>query len=158
MTALRCPRVDRFTRVFEALWAAVVVHHACEDAAADAFEAAWHHLDTIPPGGELDWLTTLVGQPGQHEDQATFDLDDRACLHDHHGVTELSVDLDTAAARLTPSDRKVLLTAAHEHTTARAAAAVGCSPATYSVRLHRARQRLRAALHHTPATAPLAAP
>jgi RNA polymerase sigma-70 factor (ECF subfamily) len=50
-------------------------------------------------------------------------------------------------ATLSRDDREVLtLTGWYDLTATEAAAALGCSPATYAVRLHRARKRLAAAL------------
>jgi RNA polymerase sigma-70 factor (ECF subfamily) len=56
---------------------------------------------------------------------------------------DATVDVGRALDRLLPAEREALLLVAWERLDiARAAAAAGCSRATFSVRLHRARRRL----------------
>lgn len=62
------------------------------------------------------------------------------------GVTEKAVTL-TALARLSDQDRELLtLLAWHDLTAAEAASLIGCSRATFFVRLHRARKRFQQAV------------
>jgi RNA polymerase sigma-70 factor (ECF subfamily) len=62
------------------------------------------------------------------------------------GVTQ-RVAVLTALARLSDDDRELLtLVAWHGLSTGEAARVVGCTPATFAVRLHRARKRLERAM------------
>jgi len=71
--------------------------------------------------------------------------------------TDAVVDLQSAWGKLTPADREVLALVAWDGLTGDEAAAVlGCSRAAYSVRLTRARRRLRLLLNLPAATKQLA--
>ena len=122
------------------------------EAVADAFTAAWRHLDSAPPD-PLPWLYRLASNAAINlwrRDSRWTRLQDR--LRDRSrpstipdlAVTAVNVDImTTALARLSDGDREVLLLTGWEGlTSAELAVALGCSEGTAKSRLHRARRRL----------------
>ncbi|WP_213451430.1 RNA polymerase sigma factor [Rhizomonospora bruguierae] len=141
-----------------------------DDVVSDTFLVAWRKLATIP-GSPLPWLlgvarnvarerfrdevrqASLVAELRAWVDEAMADVADE--------VSERGAVL-AALARLGPDDRELLtLVAWHGLSTRTAARVVGCSTATYFVRLHRARKRLQEALagaDPVPRRSPIALP
>lgn len=152
---------DRFRVLFDQHWDAVwrfAVRRAspsqAEDVTAEAFEIAWRKLDEVPTEWALPWLyvtaRNLLANLHRRE-RHTIAVADPAVHHrgapsDGGAVDEADL-FARALARLSDRDREVLSLAAWEQLCpADAARVLGCTAATYRVRLHRARRRLRAAL------------
>jgi RNA polymerase sigma-70 factor (ECF subfamily) len=126
-----------------------------DDVVNDTFLVAWRKLATVP-ASPLAWLlgvarnvvreryrdevrqTSLAAELRAWVDEAEADVAD--------GVAERAAVL-AALGRLSEDDRELLtLMAWHGLSPRQAARVVGCSTATFFVRLHRARKRLLDAL------------
>lgn len=157
---------DRRTRRFEAMFRATyprvlsfalrrsVDRDSAEEAAAETFLVAWRRLDSVP-SDPLPWLlgttrNVLANQrrsarrreaAGPRVDLASVDPPDLATP-----VSEQVADRQAfthAFSTLRLRDREVLALIAWEGLAPREAGKVmGCSAATFSLRLHRARGRL----------------
>jgi RNA polymerase sigma-70 factor (ECF subfamily) len=125
---------------------------AAEDVAAQTFAIAWRRLDTLPPD-PLPWLFGVARHVIRNETRSArrrFRLlaritaqDPPVVAVDHAEWAAERSAVITALGRLSESQREVLRLAAWEGLDARRAAdALGCSPAAYTLRLHRARRRL----------------
>lgn len=120
-----------------------------KDAVAETFLAAWRRFDELPQD-PLPWLIgatrrTLANQRRSSARQAR--VADRLA-HETVPVTGPE-DLAVRAAlqRLTAADREALALVAWDGLTpSQAARSLGCAPATFRVRLHRARRRFERAL------------
>jgi RNA polymerase sigma-70 factor (ECF subfamily) len=151
---------QRFTELYTRHCAAVeryvrrrVVTDEVADVVSDVFLTAWRRLDEIPHAKALPWLygtarrtlanahradrrrsslvELLASQPWRH-------------THDHAESQSERMALALAFESLTDSDQEILRLSAWEALSAREAAVVlDCSAATFHVRLHRARSRLR---------------
>ncbi|MBL1065214.1 RNA polymerase sigma factor [Streptomyces sp. 7-21] len=129
---------------------------AAPDVAAEVFATAWRRIDAVPRDA-LPWLygvaRNTVASHVRAERHAVH-LAERVA-HTHPPGTGRDAG-DQVAARhlvlaawssLAEPDRELLALIGWEGLTVRQAArALGCSAATCSVRLHRARARLRSAL------------
>ncbi|MFI6098370.1 RNA polymerase sigma factor [Lentzea sp. NPDC051213] len=118
-----------------------------EDITSETFTIAWRKLDEMPAHA-LPWLLGIARNLVRAARRQTLhqELVDAPAVDDF-GVVELR----EALASLSEIDQEVLtLIAWHGLTSAEAAQVLGCTAATYFVRLHRARRRLRTALS-TPA-------
>jgi RNA polymerase sigma-70 factor, ECF subfamily len=125
---------------------------AAEDVAAQTFAIAWRRLSALPVD-PLPWLLGVTRQVIRNETRSarrrfrllgriTGQDPPRAARDPAEPVAERSA-IVTALGRLGEGQREVLRLAAWEGMDARrAAAALGCSPAAYTLRLHRARRRL----------------
>jgi RNA polymerase sigma-70 factor, ECF subfamily len=123
-----------------------------DDIVSEVFVIAFRRLDEIP-AEPLPWLLATARRLlANHRralgryDAATAQL---AALHSTVWRDDAlnESELLGALAKLSDSDREELLLIAWEDLDPAAAAAVlGCSRATFAVRLHRARRRLAAAL------------
>lgn len=128
---------------------------AAADVAAEVFTTAWRHSGRLPAGAELPWLYATARnavanhERGRHRAERLHarlaeevpDVRDVA-----EGIAEQQSILRAWAA-LSEPDRELLALIGWEGLSLRAAAAaLGCTAATCSVRLHRARGRLRSAL------------
>jgi RNA polymerase sigma-70 factor (ECF subfamily) len=130
-----------------------------EDIVAETFLVAWRRLEDLPED-PLPWLfgvarhvlhnhkrshrrrEALVAKLG-HRQSPTYAQSGNP-VEDSLVETEIL----SAFSKLPPMDREVLALVAWEGLTpARAAVVLSCSPATFSVRLHRARRRLLQAIH-----------
>lgn len=165
----------RFRAIYERCYAPVLAYalrrigpdHA-HDAVADAFLAAWRHLDRVPDD-PLPWLYRLTSNAMANQRRALARrarLAERAraltptgaaAMLDDPGDRLGEQDLVRAALRrlrrLRPRDREALRLVAWEGLDiAGAAVAMGCLPATMKVRLHRARRRLARLLDDHPPT------
>lgn len=151
---------------FEALWrdhAAAVVRYArrrvlpgeVDEVVAETFLVAWRRLDEVPEPA-LPWLLGVargvsanVLRSARRRDALTERLaiqPVRAPLLHADGS-----QVAAALARLGERDRELLTLLAWDGLdAAQAAESLGVSRATFAVRLHRARRRLRAALDHDP--------
>jgi RNA polymerase sigma-70 factor (ECF subfamily) len=157
-------------QVFAALWTA---HHdsvlaycrrrASAEVAADAatatFGVLWRRIDE-PPADPLPWLYAVARRElaNRRRAQSRFGAftarvrRDRLVIGADMAPDASSQVMDrsnalTALSRLRPDDRELLMLVAWEGLSpAAAAASLGVSVATFSVRLHRARQRLQSEL------------
>ncbi|UFS60358.1 RNA polymerase sigma factor [Subtercola endophyticus] len=134
-----------------------------DDVVSETFIAAWQRRDALPMPA-LPWLyrtarnVMLNSARGSGRRQA---LTMRIATHapgtqtDDVEALERQLDLRAAFGTLSAADQEVLALHVWEDLDARsAAAAIGCSRATYSMRLTRARRRLAALLRETPAPVP----
>ena len=114
-----------------------------EDLTSETFTIAWRKLDDMPAHA-LPWLLGIARNlVREARRQASHDELVDAPAADDYAVVELRA----ALAGLAPADQEVLtLIAWHGLSSAEAAQVLGCSTATFFVRLHRARRRLRRAL------------
>ncbi|MFD2766340.1 RNA polymerase sigma factor [Micromonospora eburnea] len=152
----------RFTAIYDAHHAQVYAYavsrvgrQLADDVVSDTFLVAWRKLPTVP-ASPLPWLlgvarNVLRERYRDEVRQASLTAELRAWADESaadvaDGVTERAAVL-AALARLADEDRELLTLVAWHNLSARAAArVVGCSTATFFVRLHRARKRLQAAL------------
>lgn len=136
-----------------------------EDALSETFLVAWRRLDEVPDNA-LPWLYgvarhALANQVRAEARRAA--LVQRVADHqsrDTPGVGEDTPWISAAMEQLSAADREVLRLDAWEELSPREAAQVlGCLPATYTVRLHRARARLRRLMEDpSPTTTSIARP
>ncbi|MFG3199871.1 RNA polymerase sigma factor [Streptomyces sp. NPDC048208] len=127
--------------------------HAVDDVVADVFLTAWRRLHEVPGEAVLPWLYATAQRllaNARRGEQRRVNLVETVARQRSHHVSDPADDvtgqLAVAAAfdALRQQDRDVLSLALWEGLTARqAATALGCATATYHVRLHRARTRLR---------------
>jgi RNA polymerase sigma-70 factor, ECF subfamily len=154
---------DRRTR-FEALYAEhapAVARYArrradeqtAADVVSEVFVVAWRRFDDVPEDA-LPWLLGCARRVLWHHhraEQRRGRLLDR--LKSSAPRVVVSVELPNSVlvrglVTLSERDREVLLLTAWEGlTTDQAAKVLGCSPQTFRVRAHRARQRLADAMH-----------
>jgi RNA polymerase sigma-70 factor (ECF subfamily) len=158
---------QRFTAMYRAHHAQVYAYavsragrQLADDVVGEAFLVAWRRLDAVPPV-PLPWLlgvarNVIRERYRDEERQASLAIELRAWTDDAaadvaDGVAE-RVAMLAALATLRDDDRELLtLIAWHGLAPRQAALVVGCSVATYFVRLHRARKRLLEALaSHVP--------
>lgn len=114
-----------------------------EDITSETFTIAWRKLDDMPAHA-LPWLLGIARNlVRESRRQASHDELVDAPAGDDYAVIELR----EALGRLSSADQEVLtLIAWHGLSAAEASQVLGCSTATFFVRLHRARRRLRRAL------------
>lgn len=160
-------RQDEFTAAFGEHYAALMAYgrrrapeHDAEDIVAEAFAIAWRRWDDAPPGYVRPWLFSIARNLLANHYRSVRRRQ-RMVLRmmrskaertepspEAYGVARiLRDDMRHALEALSDPDREVLLLAAWEHLGhAEIAQVLGCAPGTARVRLHRARQRLRAVL------------
>lgn len=126
-----------------------------DDIVSDVFVVAFRRLDAIPDD-PLPWLLATARRVLANHRRATGRREaftaQLSALQAGVWRDELGgePELLQALARLSDRDRELLLLVAWEELDpASAAAALGCSRATFAVRLHRARRRLAAAMAQT---------
>lgn len=115
-----------------------------EDITSETFTIAWRKLDKMPSNA-LPWLLGIARNLVKASRRQVWhdELEDVPITDDFVRVVELRV----ALAGLSEADQEVLtLIAWHGLPAAEAAQVLGCTTATFFVRLHRARRRLKAAL------------
>jgi RNA polymerase sigma-70 factor (ECF subfamily) len=125
---------------------------------SEVFTIAWRKFDTVPDP-PLPWLLAVARNVAMSQFRATvreqsvaaemrawLSADDPAVGDVAEDVADRIIAL-TALAELPEADRELLTLVAWHGLAARSAARViGCSTATFFVRLHRARRRLELAL------------
>ena len=125
---------------------------AADDVVSDVFVVAWRRLEDVPDDG-LPWLLgcalrIIANQRRSARRQAA--LRERLSRERVGALPAPAIAdsvLGEALAALNKGDREVLMLIAWEGLEpARAAAVIGCSPRAFSMRLHRARRRLAAAM------------
>ena len=169
----------RFTQMYERYYPRVLGYAArrvaldqAREVADETFLVAWRKLSDIPETAVLPWLlvvarNTIVDQVRRGRRRDALALELARCVEavNQPGADVIAVERMTvlgALARLPDRDREALMLTVWDGLTNReAAAAMGCSPATFAVRLHRARRRLATAMarldnHHqqTPKAVP----
>ena len=129
---------------------------AADEIVSDTFLVAWRRFGELPEPA-LPWLLGVArnlirDQARQSARRESLEAELRAwTMSEPSGAdpAEVVTERDTvlgALTRLTPDDRELLtLVAWHGLTPRDAAKVIGCSSATYFVRLHRARRRLELA-------------
>lgn len=150
---------QRFTELFTHYYGPVLAfarRRLCPDLAqdvvAETFLTAWRHFDDLSEE-PLSWLYRVASHAianqrralarRQHLDDRARLLSDDTATPDHAETVAESTELASAFTSLSERDREVLRLVTWERLDAAAAAAVlGCSSATFKVRLHRARRRL----------------
>jgi len=129
-----------------------------EDIAAEVFTRAWESWPNAP-AEQRPWLLGIARHlvvdhyraTGRGDRLATAMGNQIGPIYDPHTGTDVALDLQRAWAELSPSDREVLALVAWDGLTGEQAASVlKCSRTAFSVRLTRARRRLRALLEHRP--------
>lgn len=125
-----------------------------EDLAAEVFAIAWRRRDAVTPGEELPWLYGIAGNVvrnhrrslrRQHDLLAGWRPADSAPSAEELVLADQG--LADAWGTLRASEREVLALAVFEALpVAQIATVLGISANAVSIRLHRARQRLAAAL------------
>jgi len=159
----------RFTAIYDAHYAQVYAYavtragrQLADDIVSDTFLRTWRRLAAVPEV-PLPWLlgvarnvvreryrdearqVSLAAELRAWVDEADADVAD--------GVAERAAML-AAFARVSEGDRELLtLMAWHGLSNREAAQVIGCSPATFFVRLHRARRSLERALAAAPRAA-----
>jgi RNA polymerase sigma-70 factor (ECF subfamily) len=127
---------------------------AAEDAVSETFLIAWRRLDVVPAEA-LPWLLGVAKKVLANQRRAAgrrapdgpiLPLEAVADPDPGAAVADLVADREafaTAFASLSPGDREVLALVSWDGLAPReAATVVGCAPATFYLRLHRARRRL----------------
>lgn len=145
---------------------------SAEDIAAETFLVAWRRLEHLPDDDALPWLQAiarnlllnerrtsrrrdrlavrLASVPAAPADDAGRSPAGPADTADTADGDETTARVRAALAQLSERDREVLLLTTWDGLDRRRAAVVlGCSPATFAVRLHRARARLARILQTT---------
>ena len=135
-----------------------------KDVVAEVFVVAWRRFADLPPQ-PLPWLLGTArkvlatsrrstGRRAALADRVVHHRPSRAGDDPAEGVVERDAAL-AALAGLRPADREVLCLLAWDGLTpAEAAESLGCTTATFAVRLHRARRRYESALAAADRAAP----
>ncbi|MFT3863631.1 MAG: sigma-70 family RNA polymerase sigma factor [Solirubrobacterales bacterium] len=156
-------RAREFELIFNACYSRVLGYAirrtedrtAAEDAVSETFLVAWRRFDAMPTEAALPWLLGVArkvlanqrraaGRRGPDGPlvplEAVADLETRVAIADTVADRQAFAE---AFAALRPADREVLALISWDGLESREAAAVlECSPATFYLRLHRARRRL----------------
>jgi RNA polymerase sigma-70 factor (ECF subfamily) len=142
--------VEDFSAVYRECYPRVLAYAAshagaqrAEDITSETFTIAWRKLDQMPSNA-LPWLLGIARNLVRASRRQTthYELDDVPADDDF-----ALIDLRAALASLSEADQEVLtLVAWHGLAAAEAAMVLGCTTATFFVRLHRARRRLQSAL------------
>lgn len=156
----------RFTRLYERFYPRVLAYAArrvasdqAREVADETFLIAWRRLTDIPDS-VLPWLLVTArniisdhARRGRRRDALVVELarcSEEMGQQGQPGADVIAVEGITvlgALAQLSNRDREALMLTVWDGLTSREAArATGCSPATFAVRLHRARRRLAAEL------------
>ena len=149
--------IDEWFRCYADRLFAYLLHRAdratAQDVLQEVFVTAFVKADQVPDP-PLGWLfgTGRRLLANRYRGRRRYDqlinrlIDDASAEADAESA-ELKLAFAETLATLPDSDREVLtLTGWYELTPSQAAEALGCTPSTYAVRLHRARKRLAAAL------------
>ena len=159
---------ERFRRLFGEEYAALVAYAMrrtdtradAEDVVAEAFSVAWRRIDDVPPDRHEQrlWLYGVARRTianGRRTRERSARLSVRLATYAENApaadsAIEDSVEIDRALhalARLSDADQEVVRLAVWEDLShADIAKVIGTSVANVSVRLHRAKRRLRSLL------------
>jgi RNA polymerase sigma-70 factor, ECF subfamily len=124
--------------------------HDPDELSAETMAIAWRRLADVPSDDPRPWLIAtarnLLLAEWRRHGTPVGDLDGVELAAPEElppPSVELDAELESALGSLSAQDREALLLVAWEDLTPSAAAAsLGISPATFRVRLHRARRRL----------------
>ncbi|WP_232234153.1 RNA polymerase sigma factor [Micromonospora chokoriensis] len=127
------------------------------DVVAEVFLVAWRRLADVPSASVLPWLygvarLVLANEARGRRRWRELALrvaaePDRSVVYDHADEVISQHDVAIAFAQVSGADQEILRLVAWERLTpAEAAVVLGCSRATFAMRLMRARRRLRARL------------
>ena len=158
--------VDKFTALYRTnhpqVYAYAVTRagrHQADEVVADTFLIAWRRFNAIPRDHPLPWLLAVARNVTRERFRAesrqqAITAEMQAWVQDAEdiadGVTERATVL-AALTRLSEEDRELLTLIAWQGlTSTQVAKVLGCTTATYFVRLHRARRRLQAAMTNHP--------
>ncbi|WP_051723995.1 RNA polymerase sigma factor [Micromonospora chokoriensis] len=151
---------DLFRRHGDAVFAYASDRLGGDDAqglVSEVFAVAWRRLPTIKAGQERPWLfgvarRLLLQHRRSRAGHATLQVRLHSQAHgeiEHGPSTSQRVDVMAALAKLPETDREVLLLRYWYDFNGRESARVlGCTTATFAVRLHRARRRFEDAYGH----------
>lgn len=161
-------------RVFRHAYRLCGNHHDAEDVMAASFLELWRRRKQvrIVEGSILPWLLVTTTNLARNRARAalryhrllkslprTPEASDPAADPYRRYQNQLDQDLAAALGTLTAEDlHLVTLVVFEEHTIAAAAAVLNLTPAAAKSRMHRARQRLRAALEGNTSAKPPTAP
>ncbi|MFC5927080.1 RNA polymerase sigma factor [Micromonospora vulcania] len=155
---------DQFTELYQRhhgdVWRYVarrVVGSDVGDVVAEVFLVAWRRLADVPAGSALPWLYGVARLVLSNEARGrrrwrelTLRVaaePDQSVVVDHADAVISQRDVAVAFAQVSGADQEILRLVAWERLTpAEAALVLGCSRATFAMRLMRARRRLRARL------------
>lgn len=126
------------------------------DVVSDVFVVAWRRLEEVPTDGVLPWLYGVarrtLANTYRSEQRRGRVLDALAAqpdvtVGDHANAVTSRLAVTAAFEKLSSNDQEALRLALWEDLSpSEASRALGCSVATFQVRLHRARKRLRKAV------------
>lgn len=158
-------RVRRFEALFTQSFESILAYalrradsEQAEDAVAETFATAWRRLDDVP-AEPLPWLFAVTRRTLSNQrrsgsrrqalaSRVTNEL--RGSLAESRDPADVVSEreyMQTALGTLSHRDREVLMLVAWEGLNSnQAAAALGCTPQAFMVRLHRARKRLATSL------------
>jgi RNA polymerase sigma-70 factor (ECF subfamily) len=160
-----------FERIYRANYDRVLAYALCRadrdralDATGETFLVAWRRLGDLPDQ-PLPWLLGVARRVLADQRRASGRRDALVTRlaaqpapppgHDPADQVAASSHVNAALARLRPDDREVLTLLAWDGLTPeQAAESLGCSRATFAVRLHRARRRMERELTATSAPRP----
>lgn len=141
-----------------------------EDLASEVYAVAWRSWGRVPAEEMRPWLFGVARNILANGHRATdrrrrLELrvsGERGPVADDGALADMSIDLRRAWALLDDTDREVLSLVSWDGlTSAEAARVLGCSRAAFSMRLTRARRRLRRSLdavEHEPASSARSVP
>lgn len=163
-------RLERFTDLYRGQYARVYAYavarggrRLAEEVTAETFLVAWRRFDVVPVARPVPWLLAtarnVLRERYREEVRQHSIAEELQAWVSPAAPDDLSSDvveragLLDALGRLSDDDRELLTLAAwHGLSAAEAARVVGCSTATYFVRLHRARRRLEQVADHAGTT------
>jgi RNA polymerase sigma-70 factor (ECF subfamily) len=162
----RPDQIEQFNNLYREHYAQVYAYAVsragrqfADEVVADTFVVAWRRFAVLPKATPLPWLLAVARNVVREryraearrreiaaEMQAWVSEEELLAADVADGVAERAAVLAVLAA-MSEEDRELLtLVAWHGLSPRQAAQVVGCSTATYFVRLHRARRRLQHAL------------
>ncbi|MEU8269096.1 sigma-70 family RNA polymerase sigma factor [Sphaerisporangium sp. NPDC049002] len=158
---------QRFTTMYDecrqSVWAYVVSRagrQVADEVVSETFAIAWRRFDDVPDPA-LPWLLGVARNVLRDNIRAEIKRESLAgelrawTEGDHAEQVAERLAVITALASLPEDDREILVLVAWQGLTPRdAARVVGCSPAAFRVRLHRARRRLERAVEASPVAVP----
>ncbi len=154
---------DRYYRRVHAYAVSRAGRQLADEVASEVFIVAWRRLADVP-ARPLPWLlavarNVITGQFRAAARQRSVAAEMGAWVKEEASAPDVAdevferISVLTALAAVPEADRELLMLVAWHGLSARAAAqVVGCTTATYFVRLHRARHRLERALADPVAT------
>lgn len=162
---------QRFTEMYDEcrqrVWAYVVSRagrQVADEVVSETFAIAWRRFDDVPQPA-LPWLIGVARNVLRDNIRAearreSMHAELRAWAEsDHAEQVAERLAVIRALARLSDEDREILILVAWQGMSPRnAAKVVGCSPAAFRVRLHRARKRLVQAVNEPAPAAPSRVP